>query len=108
MISAFQTSKQALADATILMHLYTTSPIFLVTDASDTGIGATLQQRMNGIDSPLAFYSRQLRKPKLSYSAYDKELLAIYLQTLQILSQGAKLHSLYGSQAFDFCNGQNF
>ena len=79
MISAFQTSKQALADATMLMHPSTTSPIFLVTDASDTGIGATLQQRRNGIDSPLAFYSRQLRKPELSYSAYDKELLAIYL-----------------------------
>ena len=73
MISAFQTSKQALADATTLMHLSTTSPIFLFTDASDTGIGATLQQRRNGIDS------RQLKKPELSYSAYDKELLAIYL-----------------------------
>ena len=79
MISAFQTSKQAVADATMLMHPSTTSPIFLVTDASDTGIGVTLQQRRNGIDSPLEFYSRQLRKPELSYSAYDKELLAIYL-----------------------------
>ena len=44
-----------------------------------SGIGATLEQRRNEIDIPLAFYSRQLRKPKLSYSAYDKELLAIYL-----------------------------
>ena len=46
MVSAFQASKQALADAAMLMHPSTTSPIFLVTDASDTGIGPTLQQRM--------------------------------------------------------------
>ena len=42
MIIAFQTSKQTLADATMLTHPSTTSPIFLVTDASDTGIGCLL------------------------------------------------------------------
>ena len=48
----------------MLMHPSNTSPIF---------------HKRNGIDGPLAFYSRQLRRTELSYSAYDKELLAIYL-----------------------------
>ena len=42
-------------------------------------IGAVLEQHCNGVWQPLAFYSQQLRKAERKYSAFDRELLAIYL-----------------------------
>jgi cleavage and polyadenylation specificity factor subunit 1 len=40
-------------------------------------MGAVLQQRVQDIWRPLAFFSRKL-SPAQKYSAYDRELLAIY------------------------------
>ena len=42
-------------------------------------VGGVLQQQVRGEWQPLAFFSKQLRKPELKYSAFDRELLAIYL-----------------------------
>ena len=63
----------------MLTHPVPGAPLSLVTDASDSGVGAVLQQRVNGKDSPLAFYSHQLSTAESKYSACDRELLAIYL-----------------------------
>lgn len=76
---AFKAAKNALAQSTMLVHPLPDAPLVLETDASDVGLGATLQQQVGNSKQPIAFYSRQLRKPELKYSAYDKELLAIYL-----------------------------
>jgi transposase InsO family protein len=38
-----------------------------------------LEQLVDDVWQPLAFFSRQLRKPERNYSAYDRELLALYL-----------------------------
>ena len=53
--------------------------ISMVTDASDSGLGATLQQHINDTDQSIAFFSWQLQKPETKYSMYDRELLAIFL-----------------------------
>ena len=74
-ISSFNAAKSALASATMLTHPVPGAPLSLVTDASDSGVGAVLQQRINGKDSPLAFYSHQLSTAESKYSAYDRELL---------------------------------
>lgn len=50
----------------------------LVTDASDTAVGAVLEQNFNGTWRPLRFYSSMLLKSEKAYSTYDHELLAIY------------------------------
>jgi hypothetical protein len=50
----------------------------LVTEASTTSIGAVLQQRVNKVWQPLAFFSRKLNSTQRKYSAYDRELLAVY------------------------------
>ena len=78
-ISSFNAAKSALSSATMLTHPVPGAPLSLVTDASDSGVGAVLQQRVNGKDSPLAFFSHQLSTAESKYSAYDRELLAIYL-----------------------------
>ena len=79
MVASFEASKAALANATMLVHPRLDAPLSLVTDASDVGLGAVLQQHVAGRTEPIAFFSRQLRKPELKYSTYDRELLAIYL-----------------------------
>ncbi|GBP36810.1 Retrovirus-related Pol polyprotein from transposon 17.6 [Eumeta japonica] len=50
----------------------------LVTDASDTSLGAVLQQYKDKAWEPLAFYSHKLSPAQRNYSPYDRELLAIY------------------------------
>ncbi len=50
-----------------------------MTDASNSAVGAVLQQKVAAGWQPLAFYSRKLDSVQLNYSAFDRELLAAYL-----------------------------
>ena len=79
MVEAFRNTKKALADATLLAHPRQGVPTSLTTDASDYAIGAMLQQSVDGVMVPLAFFSKKLRPPKRKYSTFDRELLALYL-----------------------------
>ena len=38
-----------------------------------------LQQRLNGVWTPIAFFSRKLSLAEKKYSTFDKELPAIYM-----------------------------
>ncbi|GFW59529.1 transposon Tf2-11 polyprotein [Trichonephila clavipes] len=77
-ITAFQRCKQALADAALLAHSSPSAPLALHVDASDYAIGGALHQVVDSELQPLAFFSRKLTSSEKSYSAYDRELLAIY------------------------------
>ncbi|GFX71235.1 transposon Tf2-8 polyprotein [Trichonephila clavipes] len=77
-ITAFQRCKQALADAALLAHPSSSAPLALHVDASDYAIGGALHQVVDSELQPLAFFSRKLTSSEKSYSAYDRELLAIY------------------------------
>ncbi|GFU86145.1 hypothetical protein TNCV_368031 [Trichonephila clavipes] len=77
-IRAFQRCKQALADAALLAHPSPSAPLALRVDASDYAIGGALHQVVDSELQPLAFFSRKLTSSEKSYSAYDRELLAIY------------------------------
>ena len=77
--TAFTTVKNTLADTTLLVHPQADAPTCLVTDASDTAVGAVLQQRIESVWSPLAYFSRKLKPAETRYSTFDRELLAIYL-----------------------------
>ncbi len=79
MAQAFRATKKALADATLLTHPRQVAAISLTTDASDQGVGAVLQQFVDDAWIPLAFFSQRLRPPERKYSAFDRELLALYL-----------------------------
>ncbi|GFO32936.1 Pol polyprotein [Plakobranchus ocellatus] len=76
---AFASCKEALAEATMLSHPKHGAHISLTTDASDQAIGGVLEQYVNGIWQPLAFFSTRLRPPEIRYSTFDRELLALYL-----------------------------
>ena len=79
MTESYHCGINALANAAMLAHPHSGAQIALTCDASDTGIGASFEQFVNGIWQPLAFFSKQLRDAERKYSAFDRELLALHL-----------------------------
>ena len=76
--SAFSESKQILANATLLVHPDPMAQINITCDASDVAVGGVLQQYLNGMWQPLLFFSKKLNPAETRYSAFDRELLAVY------------------------------
>lgn len=93
-IEAFEECKQSIVNAALLAHPHPTGEILLDVDASDKGIGAVLQQKVNNRIVPLAFFSRRLTAPESRYSVYDRELLAAY---------NAVKHFAYALEGRNFC-----
>ena len=76
--TAFQASKQALANASLLSYPKPDAPTSIMCDASDSAVGAVLQQDIDGQLCPIAYFSKQLNSAQKRYSTFDRELLAIY------------------------------
>lgn len=76
---AFVKCKTALSQATLLVHPVPDAQYSITSDASDTAVGAVLQQFCNQEWQPLAFFSKKLSTSQKKYSTFDRELLAIYL-----------------------------
>lgn len=75
---AFKTLKQHFTSAPILRIFQPSLPIRVSTDASEFGIGATLDQLFEDERwHPIAFTSRKLTPPERNYPIREKELLAI-------------------------------
>ena len=80
--TAFDSVKNALADATLLNHPDPSLPTSVTVDASQVAVGGELAQLLqDGVWRPVAFFSRKLKDCETRYSAYDRELLAMYLNT---------------------------
>ena len=77
--SAFETAKKKLAAAALLHHLSPSAETRITTDASGTAVGGQLEQRSKEGWVPLAFFSKKMSKAECKYSAFDRELLAIFL-----------------------------
>lgn len=75
---AFDKAKTVLSKAVLLHHPQPDLPTSLTVDASNTAIGAQLEQRKGRSWVPLAFFSRKLSDSEKKYSAFDRELLASY------------------------------
>lgn len=82
---AFDKSRNALADTLFLCHPSTDAELRLCTDASNTAIGAVLEQFTDDSWKPLGFFSRKLTSAQARYSTFDRELLAAYLATRHFL-----------------------
>nr|VZI18698.1 unnamed protein product [Spirometra erinaceieuropaei] len=78
-VKSFNDVKAALAIATLLAHPRADAPLTLMTDASNTAVGASLQQTVSGVLQPLAFFSKKLSPAETRYSVFGRELLAVYL-----------------------------
>ena len=75
---AFNKSKQMLANATLLVHPDHSTPLNITCDASDFAVGGVLQQYIDNVWQPLSFFSKILTPAETRYSAFDRELLAVY------------------------------
>jgi hypothetical protein len=76
MTLSFQNAKSSLATAVPLKDTDPTAPLSLATDASNSHVGAILQQKTNGSWQPLSFFSKKLSATETRYSTFDRELLA--------------------------------
>ena len=79
-IKAYHDTIATLAEATTLAYERHDKPLILFSDASDTHVGAVLEQEGdNGEMRPLAFFSKKLPPAKRVRSTFYKELRGVYL-----------------------------
>ena len=76
---SFSAVKEALASATLLTHPKPHALTNIMMDASNTAVGAVLQQYINGQWQLISFFSKKLQPAETCYSTFDRELLPIYL-----------------------------
>ena len=72
--------KEALDKALLLFYQDSEAPTCLMTDASNTAVGAVLQQQINNTCHPISFFSRKSSSAEICYSAFDRELPAVTKQ----------------------------
>lgn len=77
--SAFLKFKEAIKQCVMLHFPDPSARLELTTDASATAAGAVLHQIVNGKREPLAFSSSKFTAAESKKSAFDRELLAIYI-----------------------------
>ena len=95
-LEAFHKIKTAMENCTKLFFVDETSEVFLLTDASDYGIGAYLYQRIEGKECPIRFMSHTLTDVQLRWSTVEKECYAIFraIQEMNYLLSDRKFHLL--------------
>ena len=76
-LRAIDTLKKSITSAPALISADPEQPYLLQTDASDVGLGAVLAQERDGLEHPIAFYSRALNKAERNYTTTEKECLAV-------------------------------
>lgn len=79
-LDAFRAAKTALGNFSKLSFLEDDpqSDIYLTTDASETAIGAVIEQVSPSQRKPIAFFSAKLSPAQSRYSTFTRELLAIF------------------------------
>ena len=75
-----------------------------MTDASDTAVGAVLQQYVKGTWHPISFFSRKMTPVKTWYSTFDRELLGVYLaiKHFRHFLEGRQFHVLMDHKPLTF------
>lgn len=76
---AFEKCKIQLAKCTMLAHPLPEAELSLWVDASNFAAGAVLNQIVNNVIQPLAYFSKKFSSAEMRYSTYDRELTAVYL-----------------------------
>ena len=74
---AFQKLKVALTSAPILRYPDLSLPFVLDTDASAFAMGGVLSQIEDGVERPIAYFSKVFSKPERNYCVTRRELLAV-------------------------------
>ena len=91
---AFEAAKAALTDVATLTFPVPDAVTSIACDASDLGCGSVLQQWINDAWRPIAFFYKKFNKAQQGYSAFDRELLAIFMSIkhFRYFLEGRKFH----------------
>ena len=73
---SFEELKRALLDVDTLAYPTPETPCILDTDASHVAVGAVLSQMVDGVEKPIAYFSRVLNGTQRNYCPTRRELLA--------------------------------
>ena len=77
---AYEDVRAMLSFSPVLKSPRFEDPFILYTDASGGGVGGVLMQKDdNGVERPVAYFSRKLNKHQLHYAPIEKECLAIVM-----------------------------
>ena len=76
---AFENLKALLTNYPILYMPDYNKPFELKVDASNSGVGAVLMQKIKDDDHPISYFSKKFNKHQLNYSTIEKEALALIL-----------------------------
>lgn len=79
LVPAFEDTKDALTHSALLAHPDPVAPFRLTTDALNIAVGAELSKYTPHGWRPLVYFSKGLTNTQKKYSAYDKELLGVFL-----------------------------
>ena len=74
---SFEELKKALLDVDTLAYPTPGIPCILDTDAWDVAVGALLSQMIDGVEKPIAYFSRVLNGTQRNYCPTQRELLAV-------------------------------
>ena len=75
---AFTRTKEMLSSPQVMTHFDSSKPLVLTCDASPYGVGAVLAHAFDdGVERPIAYYSRSLSAAEKNYAQIDKEGLAV-------------------------------
>ena len=74
---SFDEIKSALCKAPILQFPNISLPFSIIVDASILGVGGYLAQSVDGVEKPIAYFSRVLRDAEKRCSTYEREAFAI-------------------------------
>ena len=93
MLTAFISAKLSLASVAELVYHSSLAGLALLADASSSYVGAALHQWCfnGGLWEPLSFFPKELDRAQVSYSAFDRELLAAF-SAIQHFSFQLKWH----------------
>ena len=96
--AALRHLKAAITAAPVLARPDPDSPFFVVTDASDYAVGASLELNTDTGRRPVAFFSHRLSDQERKYPVHERELFAI------VLALRVWRHHLYGSNFTVACS----
>ena len=106
---AFNTLKERLTTAPVLLLPDPNKPFTITTDASDFTIGAVLTQDQGKGEQPVAYESRKLSPAEQNYPIHEKELLAIVhaIRLWRMYLEGRRFTVITDHASLEYIKTQN-
>lgn len=101
---SFEKLKNSLSSAPVMRHPNWSKPFRGHTDASQSAVGGTLTQVIDGKEHAIAYFSKRLSEAEENYSANDRELLALvrFLEHFRCYLEGSEFEIVTDNQVLRY------